>query len=235
MTEAKPAVPTPAQENIWVSLGCNIIVPSLILIQGSKFMAKEAALLVALAFPVVYFFYDLSKRKKYNFISILGFVSILLTGGIGLLALPRVWMIVKETAIPLIIGLAVLLSLKTRWPLVRTLLYNDRVIHVGKVDEGLEAQGTRADFERLLATTNRLLAAAFFLSAVLNFLLASWIFQSEPPTADEIGRMTAWSFPVIMVPCMAVMMVAIFRLMNGLPKLTGLELEEIFVGAKKEE
>jgi hypothetical protein len=51
---------------------------------------------------------------------VLGLVSILLTGGIGLLQLDTRWLAVKEAAIPGLIGLAVLMSTRTRYPLVKT-------------------------------------------------------------------------------------------------------------------
>ena len=41
----------------------------------------------------------------------------------ALLALPRFWFIVKEAAIRFFFGLAVIISLKTRYPLIRTLFF----------------------------------------------------------------------------------------------------------------
>ena len=42
-------------------------------------------LIIALLFPIIYFLNDFIKNSKTNFISILGFVNILLTGLIGIL------------------------------------------------------------------------------------------------------------------------------------------------------
>ena len=94
-------------------------------------------LLIALCFPIAYFIYDLILRKKYNFISILGLISVLLTGGIGILEIPTQWFAVKEAAIPSIIGLAVILSLKTPYPLVRSILLNPELMDVPKIDAAL--------------------------------------------------------------------------------------------------
>ena len=69
-------------------------------------MGPVYGLLVALAFPVGYGIYDFVVRRGFNFYSALGFVSILLTGGIGLLKLPVEWLAIKEAAVPFVIGVA---------------------------------------------------------------------------------------------------------------------------------
>ena len=55
---------------------------------------------IALLFPVAYFIYDFFKRKTVNVISILGFINVLLTGGIGIFGerfgLSKNWFIIKE-------------------------------------------------------------------------------------------------------------------------------------------
>jgi hypothetical protein len=48
----------------------------------------------------------------------------------------------------------------------------------------------------------------------------------------QLGRMNMLSWPVIVVPSMAVTMIVFWRLMTGLTRLTGLELDEIFKAAK---
>src|SRR5690606_30925088 len=104
------------RENPWINMVVNILIPVVVLKKGAEWLPAlppVGVLGVALLFPVVYFLYDLYQRRKYNFISVLGFVSVLLTGGIGLAQLNPVWVAVKEAAIPAVIGIAVLASLKT--------------------------------------------------------------------------------------------------------------------------
>ena len=68
---------------------------------------------IALIFPVGYFIFDFIRRKNINVVSILGFVNILLTGGIGVfganLGLSKNWFILKEGLLPLIIGYTLLI------------------------------------------------------------------------------------------------------------------------------
>jgi hypothetical protein len=76
-----------------------------------------------------------------------------------------------------------------------------------------------------------IVAGSFLLSAVLNFVLALRIMKSPagtPAFAEELGRLTAVSYVVILVPSLAIMMVAMWRLLGGLEKLTGLKGDELF-------
>jgi hypothetical protein len=227
--------PQPRQENPWISLIVNIAIPAVILMKFSTetTLGPVGGLIVALAFPLTWGLVDLVRERRWNFISILGVVSILLTGGIGLLELDPRWVAVKEAAVPGLIGVAVVASLKTRFPVVRSLLYNERIIHVDKVEAALDTRGTRPAFEKSLVTASWLLAASFFVSSVLNFVLARVIVKSPAGTTafnEELGRMTALSYPVIVIPSMAVMMAALWYLFRSIRRHTELGVEDIFKG-----
>ncbi|MCD8482370.1 MAG: MFS transporter [Verrucomicrobia bacterium] len=221
------------REKLFPNLLCNIIIPVLLLTQGSRFIDSPAwVLILALCFPIGYFFYDLRKRDKVNVISIIGFVSVLLTGGIGLLELPRFWFIVKEAAVPGVIGIVVLVSLFTPYPLVRTLLFSKQIFRVDVIQDTLRARGNEQAMERLLTIGTVGLAASFFFSAVLNFFVASHFIQTEPSINQaqfnaEVGAMTGWSFLIIALPSMVMLMGIMFYILNGVQKLTGLKLEEL--------
>jgi uncharacterized protein (DUF983 family) len=45
----------------------------------------------------------------------------------------------------------------------------------------------------------------------------------------------AWSWPVIAIPSMAIMMLTLMQLLKGIKSMTGLELENILHGAKAKE
>ncbi|MEZ4743415.1 MAG: VC0807 family protein [Bdellovibrionota bacterium] len=226
------------KENPWINLAFNIVIPALIL---SK-LSSEARLgpfwgfIIALAFPTVYGLYDFIKNRKSNLVSILGFVSILLTGGLGLLKVDGIWFAVKEAAIPAVIGIAVIGSLKTKKPLIKSLLFNENIINVPLVNEALQTKNNQQDFDRLLIVTTWLFSASFFLSAILNFALAQYLLKSPAGTEDfniELGKMTALSYPVIVLPCMIITGFAMYKLMSGIKLLTGLEFEQVFKGQHK--
>ena len=233
MTENSSQSAAAKPENPWLSLAINIAIPALILMKlsGEDRLGPVASLVLALAFPLVYGLQDFFRQHRFNFISALGVVSILLTGGIGLLELDPKWIAVKEAAVPGVIGLAVVISMRTPYPIVRSLLYSDKIIDVPAVEAALDQYGSRDDFERALGTASWLLAGSFFLSSVLNFTLAKIIVKSPSGTTafnEELGRMTALSYPVIVLPSMAVMMIALWYLFRSIKRLTHMDLEEIF-------
>ena len=236
------------KENTFLNLGFNLILPILLLNKGKQWFGSYlepyfdniafGVLLLAIAFPVGYFTYDYLKRSKYNLFSILGLISVLLTGGIGILKIPTEWFAVKEAAIPILLGFAVLISLKTPYPLIRSLLYNPELINVNKVHTALVTNDSVSAFDRLLVRCTWLLATSFLLSGILNYFLARWIVIS-PSGSDafnsEVSKMMAWSWPVIAIPSMAIMMLTLMQLLKGIKSMTGLELEAILHGAEPKE
>lgn len=226
-----PAQPA-KKESLLANLLLNIIIPTLILskLSSDEYLGTKWAIVVALAFPLGYGLKDLISNSKINFYSALGIVSIMLTGGIGLLELDAEYMAIKEAAIPGILGLATVGSLYTRWPLVRTFVYNDKVFATEKIAAGLAFKGTEAAFERTLTVASWMIAGSFFLSSMLNYGLAKYILQSPPGTVafnEELAKMTALSYPVIVLPSMIVFAAALFYLIRRLTSLTGLTFEEM--------
>lgn len=225
-----PAATPPPKENLLLNLACNVAAPAIILSKFSERLGPKNALIIALAFPLAYGLYDLIKRRNFNFLSALGFTSTLATGGLGLLKLEPFWFAVKEAVVPTLIGLTVVVSQWTKKPLVRTMLFNDQVIDVPRVEAALDNRGERPAFRRLLSSSGWLLAGSFALSAVLNFVLARLIITAMPDTPlfnEQLGRLTWMSYIVIMLPSLVIMIIALWRLIKGLERLSGLTLDEI--------
>lgn len=237
---SKPAVTSTPRQGGFSSIVFNILLPVVLLSQGDRFSQNAAVILaVALAFPVGYFFWDFNRTRRANFISILGFVSVLLTGGVGLLQLPRFWFIIKETAIPLLIGLAVLGSLYTRYPLIRALVYSKELFDVEKISEHLEQRGTVKQMDQILRYSTALLSVSFFISAALNFVLASYFVKTEPKIDPmqfnaEVGAMTGWSYLVIAVPSMLFMFGILYWVVKGIRQCSGLSFEEALAAHHRE-
>ena len=223
---------TKQNSNSMLDLLLSIILPSIILMKFStdEYLGATLGLIIALAFPLGWGLFDLIKHRKFNGIALLGLVSILLTGGIGLLALDVKWLAIKEAAIPGIIGIAVLISVYTPYPLVRTLLYNPTVMNIKKIEEKLAQDNNRQLFDRRLMNANYLVAGSFAFSAIMNFILAKTIVKSPAGTQafnEELGQLTLYSYPVIAVPSMLMMMGILYYLWRSIHNLTGLKLEEI--------
>jgi hypothetical protein len=222
--------------NPLIELAITILVPALILMKFSDEGALGAvnALLLALAFPFAWGALEFSRRGKPGWLAVLGLVSVLLTGGIGLLALDPQWLAVKEAAVPGLIGLGVLVSARTRYPLVRSLLFNPAVMDVARVQQELSARGNNELFERRLRLANTLLAGTFFFSSAMNYALASWIVTSpagSPSFNEELGRLTLLSYPAIALPSMLMLMALLLFLAHSAQRLSGLKFAEMLHGA----
>ncbi|HVS51105.1 MAG TPA: VC0807 family protein [Opitutaceae bacterium] len=228
----------PKKENPLLNLVCNLVLPTTVLIWLSKdrLLGPFWGLVVALIFPLGYGVYDLVTRRKTNFLSILGFVSVLLSGGLALLKVGGLWFAVKDAALPTLIGLAVLASLRSKSPLVRELFYNEQIIDVARIDAVLAERGQREHFERLLRRASIALALTFIATAPVSFALARYVLTATPGTPEfnaQLGKMHWLVLPVITVPSVIALMIVFWRLVHGLSRLTGLTTDEIFHDEKK--
>ncbi len=224
------------QNPLWNIL-INIVFPSLILVKLSdpNRLGPVKALVLALLLPIAYGIYEIIQDKKINAMSVFGLVSVLVTGALGLLQLEPKWFAVKEAAFPLLLGIVCFGSVWTRYPLFKTLFFNPAVINISLVENRLQ-DGTAKT--RITAAFNRstiIVSLSFLLSAVLNFILTRRIVTSSPGSTDfneQLGRLTALSFPVIALPCMVISMFALWYLIKEIKKITGLTLEQILNNPK---
>ncbi|EHU9448625.1 MFS transporter [Vibrio vulnificus] len=224
---------TAKKSNPLVEILFNVFVPSFILMKfsGEEHLGTALALVVALLFPIVYGGMDLIRNKKFNFISALGFVSVLLTGGIGLLELDTKWLALKEALIPGLIGLAVFGSTFTRYPLMQKMVLNDTVLNLDLITQRLKERGKTDAFERSLMSSNYLFASTFAFSSVMNYFLATWIVTSPAGTVEfneELGKLTLYSYPVIAIPSMLMMFGIFYYVWRQIRSMTSLETEQIF-------
>lgn len=236
-----PAAPPPARpkaENPLTNLLLNVLLPVVVLSHCSReegFLAlgPKWALVVAMLFPIGYQIWDYRLRRKWNLFSIIGFISVLLTGGLGLLNTTPQTFALKEASIPAVLAALIYFSQRTRKPLVRTLLLNPDVMDVQRVENALREHGNTRDFENLLRSSTLILALTMLGSAVLNYFLALYFLEGTEAGTEArtqaIGRQTGWGYLVIGVPTLVVMVFAMLRLFRGIRKLTGLEMEQILL------
>lgn len=226
MSDAKPQ----KQSGLLGNLAFNIVIPVLILtnLSGEEYLGPAWSIVAALIFPIGYGLWDLKQTAKINPFSVLGIVSVFLTGGISLLELPAEYIAIKEAAIPAIIGLAVLITQKTSKPLLKVFVLSEQIINWENLNQSLENSGATEKFERKMAISSYIVAGSFFLSAALNYILAKVILVSPPGTTEyteELGRMTALSYPVIVIPSMLMLIAALWYIFSQIKKLTGEELD----------
>lgn len=233
-----PAKPPVKQENALLNILLNVLLPVTVLSMCSKegnwySLGPKWALVVAALLPIGYFIWDYKERRKINSISIIGILSVLFTGGLGLLELRAQAFAWKEASVPLIIAALIWWTGRGDKPLVRTMLLNPDVFDVRKMENAIDAHNVRPDFDRLIRSSTWLLIGSMLLSAVLNYVLAIYFLTGKEPGTSEyteaIGKQTGWGWVVIGVPSMGMMLFAMMRLFKGLKRLTGLNSDEIML------
>jgi len=212
------------------NLAFNIIIPVVILtnLSSDEYLGPAWSIVAALIFPIGFGIWDLKQTAKINPFSVLGIVSVFLTGGISLLELPAEYIAIKEATIPAIIGIAVLITQRTSKPLLKVFVLSEQIINWQNLNQSLENSGTSDLFEKKMAISSYIVAGSFFLSAALNYILAKVILVSAPGTSEyteELGRMTALSYPVIVIPSMLMLITALWYIFSQIKKLTGEDLE----------
>ncbi|PKH56282.1 MFS transporter [Shewanella sp. Choline-02u-19] len=215
-----------------VDLLVSIAIPAFILMKlsGEDQLGASGGLMLALSFPLGWGIFELIKYKKFNFIALLGLANVLLTGGIGLLALDLKWLAIKEAAIPAAIGIAVIISTFTSKPLIKAIIFNPAVMDVDKIIKRLLQTNCVAAFEQRLMKATYLVAGSFAFSAIMNYVLAKWIVTSPTGTSEfneQLGQLTLYSYPMIALPSMLMMMGIFYYLWRTIHDLTGLKLEEV--------
>jgi intracellular septation protein A len=232
MTNTHKSTNTPPKNNTLIELLFNIVIPSVILMKlsGPEYLGTVAGLIVALVFPVTYAIHDFIKTRSLNFISLLGFLSTLLTGGIALFELSVDWLAIKEAAIPAIIGIIVLLSGLFGKPLLAKLLLNPYIFKLDLIYDTLAQNSNSEQFKRKINNANLILATTFVFSSTMNYLLAKWIVTSPAGTTEfneQLGEMTLLSYPVIAIPSLLMMFGILFYVINVITKLTGLKFDQM--------
>lgn len=218
--------------NPLIELAVTLILPALILMKLSdpEDLGAVNALLLALSFPLVWGARDLLMRRKINYFAALGLISILLTGGIGLLQLDTQWLAVKEAAVPGLIGLGVLISTRTRYPLVKTIFYSPAILDVARVHAQLESRGAVKAFEVRLLRATWMIGGTFFFSAAMNYFLATHIVASPAGSVafnEELGQLALLSYPFIVLPSMLMTGFVLYYLARAIRKMTGLKFTDL--------
>jgi hypothetical protein len=224
-----------------VSVLINVIAPVAVLNRLPKWapdLNPWIVLSIALAFPIFGAIENVWRTKRVGGLPLLGAVNVLVSGGLTASGVGGIWFQIKEAFFPLLIGIFVWRSAYTDKPFVESLLLNDALVHIDKVRESLKARGNEAAFHVHLKRATIWMATSFFLSAVLNFILASIVFkplaegltdhQRTALLSEQLAKMTGLGFVVIALPSALCMGLIFWILIKDLKKLTDLKDEDLF-------
>lgn len=228
MNEPSRKPPNPIAE-----LVLTLVLPSLALDYLSKpeSLGPFWALVVSLLFPIGFGAWCLWHKAGWNVFSVLGFVTILLSGGLGLLKLDAFWFAVKESAMPVMLGAAFPLSHRFGKPLINALVMQPHLLNLRSVNAALGDGTKRGLFEHALFRASCGMGFGMAGSAVANFLLALWILGGKEPGSEAfvkgIAKLNWVSLFVIGVPMMAVMLLVFVWLLRQIQRITGLERDDL--------
>ena len=231
--QTSSAPETGSFSDLLIDLVFAIIIPTLILkkMSGDDMLGPTWALVVALSFPALAGIWGFIKKGKITFIPALGFVSVLLTGSIGVLKLPKEYIAYKEALVPSVIGLIVVGSALLKKPIVKPFVMNETLMDTQKIEAALTEKGTESEFNKSLINATWIIAASFVFSAVANYLLAKWIVVSESGTDafnSELGTITVYGYLMIGLPATVFTIGAAIYAFKSMTKHTGLQFEELF-------
>lgn len=208
----------------------NIVAPTVVLLflSTEERLGPELGLLLALTFPILHAIQSVARLGKISPLTVIAVVSVLLTGGIGLLELDVRWFALKEAVVPALLAAFTVVSSKTPWPVVPTILW--RVLDAERVRAALAERGSTARFDARVRRTTWIFGAIFASSAALTFGLARYMVTSPSGTEafnTELGQFTALSFPVVAVPITVAMAIVLRALLIGIEEDTGIEIDDL--------
>ena len=238
------------REKPWYSITFNILIPVVVLKNGNKWLNKyfegtenihrwtdyldypSLVFATALIFPFAYFIYDFITKKNINVISILGFINILLTGGIGVFGskfgLTKNWFILKEGLLPLVIGFSLFLMSIFKKESFYNIFLNELMFKKDKIINSID-DNLKSEFDRVLKVTGYYFISGFVVSSIIQFFLASMIVVSNPGDTsfnEEVSTMTWVSYIAVLLPTMIILGKGFMGLITGIEKLTGMKKEE---------
>jgi hypothetical protein len=242
----------PPQENPLHNILINVILPVFALSslskEGDKFwhIGPLYGIILAVLPPLAYGIHHFWKTKKANVFSMLGIVSVLLTGGLTIYLWNKDGTIkpnagilfgIKEASIPFILGLAVIFSRRSKSPLLNAFLYNDSLFNVSAIETTVAEKQVEPAYQKLLTNCTWLFAGSFAISTILNLLLAMHFLGELDHTAanareiynEKVAKITGWGFLVVGAPLLLILAATFFYLMRGLTQVTGIKRDDLLL------
>ena len=218
----------------------NIVFPVIILNKAHVLFDKNGALyslLLALSLPFFYGLKDFIQKKKINFISAAALIGVGLTGIGAVLNFSKTFFSLKEALIPSLIGITIIVFNFLNKPIMKMFLFQSSLFREDILNAELQKQNKEKEFLYLMKKISLMLAGMFFLSGVLNFCIAIYIFKDIDPNLSQemqsqilnqqIADMTWLGYVIIALPLTVVLILIFVFLNKSLKKMIDLDLEQI--------
>lgn len=181
-----------------VNILVNIAIPVVVLLTLSApdRLGPVPALLIAIGIPAVWGVIGLTRTRKVEVSSILGVISVLATGVIGVFELNTRLFAFKEAAIPLGFAVILLVSNTTKFPIVTLLA--DMVQRRDRVRSAVESLNRQEIYHQHLVRSGSIWAGIMALSGILKFALATWLVRATAGTETfnhQLAQYELWQLP----------------------------------------
>lgn len=225
------------KKNPWIELLVNIFLPSFILSKFSDQWGALNTLLIALAFPAIYFIWELAKEKKVNYLSLFGLLNTLFRGLLAVFELGGAWFVVNEAIFPLILFVFVFASAYSTKPFIKWMLSQSGAIDFDKLEAQAHSNDHGENFIHLQKKTTIMFSMTLLFSAVVNLLIALVVFKDIPETLakderakilnEQISQMTIWGWVGITIPSLLALGFIFYHYFKKMGVYTNTTLEEL--------
>lgn len=214
----------------------NIFLPVVILLTLSddSRLGPLPALLLAVGIPATYGTWNLLRTRKVNASSILGIISVLMTGLIAVLELDTDLFSVKEAVIPAGFAAILLISNRMSFPVVKLLF--DMVQRRDRVEQTVAKLGQERAYRAHIERSGTIWAVIMFLSAVMKFTLSSLIMSADAGTQEFNRQLATYELvqiPTSMLVTMVLILSLIYYIAKGTGSIIGLPPSEVLRGGEK--
>jgi hypothetical protein len=214
----------------------NIALPVLILLTLSdeNRLGPLPALLLAIGIPAAYGTWELMRTKKINASSIMGVISVLLTGVIGVFELDTDLFAFKEAAIPVGFAAILLVSNRMTFPVVKLLF--DMVQRKDRVERAVENIGAEHAYRQHIERSGAIWAGIMLISGVMKFALSSYIMTADAGTREFNTQLATYELvqiPTSMLVTMVMILSLIYYIAKGTGVIVGLAPSEVLRGGEK--
>ena len=207
--------------------------PAIILIGFSDRLGATLALCVAIAGPLLHGIFTVATTGAPRPLHVVSLISVVLSGGIGLVGADTRWFALKEGLVPSLLGAAAFASTWSPWPVVRELLRE--IIDAERLDGLARERGTTGDVDYALRRANGLFGAVLAASGLASAIVASFMVTSPSGSveyAQEVGKYTMTTLLAITGPVVVAQIFVLRSVMNAIEAATGVEFEALMAAEK---
>lgn len=218
--------------NVLINIALPVVV--LLTLSSPDRLGAVPALLIAIGIPAVWGLVGLSRTRQVDISAILGIISVLLTGVIGVFELDTRMFAVKEAAIPLTFAALLVASNHTKYPIVTALA--DVVQRRDRVRGLLEEHGGYVAYREHIVKSGKRWAAIMTLSGTLKFMLASFVVRA--PAGTEAFNIDLAKYELVQLPTTfslsgVLILSLIWYIASGTAKIVGESPAEVLRGGAR--